>query len=154
MKDAGKAIKPRILVVKHSLNRYTLPLPVEPGKAHIKYFVGYMEPLTEEALWKNGVDFERIGLLKMWKEIIQGKYDLVMTGIDYFPEFKGTFILCKLLGIPGAFLGDRGKWEERERRPGFERPAVNPMHEPVPGPGGRLLGYRAQASRVLCQPGR
>jgi len=120
MKDAGKAIKPRILVVKHSLNRYTLPLPVEPGKAHIKYFVGYMEPLTEEALWKNGVDFERIGLLKMWKEIIQGKYDLVMTGIDYFPEFKGTFILCKLLGIPVAFLSDRWKWKERKRRLGLK----------------------------------
>ena len=114
MRPAENGGKPCILVVKHSLNRYNLPLAVEPARAEIKYYLHYIDPLIEKALQAEGVDYERLGLLKMWKEILQRKYDLVSVSIDHFLEFKGTFALCKLAGVPVAFLSDRWHWKKRE----------------------------------------
>ena len=113
----GTGRKPRILIVKHSLNRYTMPLPVPAEDAEVTYYVWYLEPTIAEALARDGIRFEKIGLRKMWGALLSRAYDFVVVSIEWFPEFKGTFVLCKLLGIPVAYLSDR----RQDTRPGERR---------------------------------
>ncbi len=125
MKDAdsggrtgGLPRPPAVLVVKHSLNRYNLPVPVDDSVARLKYYVGYLAPSIAEALAKEGIDFEPVRLGKMWREILAHEYDLVVVSLDHYLEFKGTFLVCKLAGVPVAFLSDRWNWLKRASRYG------------------------------------